>query len=423
MANRNYTHDHKVLRPNESECQENGKYYYRYREQRKEWLKQLDIRRSTLEELRKEVDRRKKEIENGIDVSFNNITFEQAYHLFYLKGREKKVKRSTYISCETYYNFIKPYIGDKKVKDIKPYVLEKILNEISEIEGKEYSAGYIKKVFGIVQKVFQQCVRNDVIKNNPAVNLTESIRTIFDKPEKKKIALTENQIEKLKEFIEKDRVYSRYYFYVHMSLYFGFRIGEALSLSFGDYEDGRITIHNTFCYKKGKNGSEEKYISSETKNGVIRTLPVIPEICKLIEAEKARQISKGIYGKTALPVYNVKNKKIGEKSCFMFLTEDGDVPSVQAINDMIKRMMRKYNEWERKNAFKDGRQPIVIDESFSSHCFRHTSITRKAYDGWSITDNARFHGDKEDTVSKYYVHADEEKDFENMRKMLERTSA
>ncbi len=423
MANRNYTHDHKVLRPNESECQENGKYYYRYREQNKEWSRPLDIRRSSLEELRKEVANQKKEIEKGIDLSLRDITFEEAYNLFYLKGRDKKVKRSTFVAGEFHYKFIRPYIGEKKVRNLKPYNLESIVHEIFETKDKEYSKGYIERIFSIIRNVLQKCVDNDVITKNPAGNISGTIRSLFDKPAKEKIALTESQIEKLKEFISQDAVYSRYEFYIRMSLYYGFRVGEALGLSFGDYEDGKITVHNTFCYKKAKDGKEEKYLSSETKNGKIRELPVTPEIHELIAAEKERQIKNGLYGKTVLPVYDAKNRKTGEKSCFMFLTNDGDVPSEQSINQMLRRMMAKYNKWERENAFREGRQPILIDEGFTSHCFRHTSITRKAYGGWDIKDNAKFHGDEEVTISQYYIHADKELDFENMKKMLEKTSA
>lgn len=424
MANRNYTHNHRVLKPNESECQDkNGNYYYRYREQNKEWSKPLDVRRSSLDELRKEVDKQKKDIVNGIDLSLKNITFEEAYNLFYLKGRDKKVKRSTFVAGESYYKFIRPYIGEKKVRNLKPYSLESIAHEISETGGKEYSKGYIKNAFSIIHNVLQKCVENDVITKNPADNISETIRSLFDKPEKEKIALTESQIEKLKEFISQDAVYSRYEFYIRMSLYYGFRVGEALGLSFGDYEDGKITVHNTFCYKKNKGGKEEKYISSETKNGTIRELPVTPEIHELIAAEKERQIKNGLYGKTVLPVYDAKNRKVEEKSCFMFLTNDGDIPTEQSINQMLGRMMAKYNNWERENAFREGRQPILIDEKFSSHCFRHTSITRKAYGEWDIKDNAKFHGDKEATISQYYIHADKELDFESMKKLLEKTSA
>ena len=71
----------------------------------------------------------------------------------------------------------------------------------------------------------------------------------------------------------------------------------------------------------------------------------------------------------------IETETIDGMNNFIFVRDDGTVLSSQAINDVIKRVIKFYNEEEKRNAKAEKREPVLLPD-FSCHHLRHTFCTR-----------------------------------------------
>lgn len=155
----------------------------------------------------------------------------------------------------------------KMILDLRPQSNTELLSEFNEMElqkwintlSKKYSKSTIKTAIGILERSYKAAVRNHLCLENPATCLT-----LPDASEKIIRALTQN---------EQKAVEAAAYLDIlgHLVLFFlntGLRSSELMNLKWEDYNKER----------------EEIYIrSSKTKAG-IRTVPLLPEAKKIIDA-------------------------------------------------------------------------------------------------------------------------------------------
>ena len=71
----------------------------------------------------------------------------------------------------------------------------------------------------------------------------------------------------------------------------------------------------------------------------------------------------------------IETETIDGMNNFIFVRDDGTVFSSQAINDIIKRIIKHYNEEETRNSKAEKREPVLLPD-FSCHHLRHTFCTR-----------------------------------------------
>ncbi|MEY8379220.1 tyrosine-type recombinase/integrase [Lachnospiraceae bacterium 56-18] len=91
---------------------------------------------------------------------------------------------------------------------------------------------------------------------------------------------------------------------------------------------------------------------------------MLREIRKRLMSENKKQLKKGFW---SVEVDGFKG--------FIFVTQRKNPYTSEVLNHAIKRICADYNKEEKKNAKRDGREPVLI-RNFTCHNIRHTFATR-----------------------------------------------
>lgn len=102
---------------------------------------------------------------------------------------------------------------------------------------------------------------------------------------------------------------------------------------------------------------------SKTKAG-IREIPMFKEVRTALLEQREYQMARGI-----------SEAKIDGYSGFVFTNRFNDVFIPSTVNKALFRIYNEYNTIESTQAFKEGREPVILPH-FSAHHLRHTFCTR-----------------------------------------------
>jgi len=168
-------------------------------------------------------------------------------------------KENTYLCYKYVVKMIlglRPQSNTELISEFNEMELQKWINTLS----KKYSKSTIKTAIGILERSYKAAIRNHLCLENPA-----SCLTLPDASEKTVRALTQNEQKAVEAAAYSDIL-------GHLVLFFlntGLRSSELMNLKWEDYNKER----------------EEIYVrSSKTKAG-IRTVPLLPEAKKIIDAQ------------------------------------------------------------------------------------------------------------------------------------------
>jgi len=273
-----------------------------------------------------------------VDEWFN--TWIDEYKLLQCKSQTIRLYQSTY------QRYIQGPIGRRKVTDVKPAALQKIINTLHK-EG--YSRAVITSVQTIIKGMFLQASRDGMIINDPAKNLTLPRFRKAVKEERRVMTKEETNI--FLKYAEK----SAYYDYYRLALCTGLRINEAFALQWDDIDWKRkmICIRGTLVYESGQGVRKD---STKTDAG-FREIPIIDTseiLLKKLRKKRAKaRISLGTNwkereGLEELVLFNA----FGSSLCDTNVRKD--------INRIVERINR------------DG----IKFEHVTPHTFRHTFATR-----------------------------------------------
>lgn len=313
-----------------------------------------------LDELEKKMRSALYEMEHGIYGKLTNLTLDQWFEFWLEEYKVENVKNSTIILYSTSYErYVKETLGGKKLDSIKPLHIQKLYNTMKQ---QGLSTGTIQIVNSILNNIFTQAVKNDLILKNPCYG------AIMPKGVKKerRVMTSEEQKVFLKE-IEGD-------FYgpiCMLALATGLRIGELTALRWEDidFEEHLLSVNRTLLYQPIYGESENVYqLQSPKSENSRRVVPMIPDVEKMLKKHRKEQMEYMLYkGSEWTPV-----EELGD---LVFTTRKGTPVQEVYLVKYLKRVTNRLNEKEEIAAAKDKREPVIF-EPITPHTLRHTFATR-----------------------------------------------
>ncbi len=277
------------------------------------------------------------------------------------------------------------------------YFLEmRAIDTVKQSDAKEWAIrmsekGYAYKTIDNYKRSlkasFYMAIQDDCIRKNP---FEFKLSDVLEDDTEQKVILTPEQEERLLAFMEKDKIYSKYYDEVVLLLETGLRISEFCGLTTHIDMQNRILNIDHQLLKDSEIGY---YIETpKTKNGK-RELPL---------TERAYQAIQRILknrGK-AQPLI------VGGYSNFLFLNREG-LPKVAGnYEGMVRGLIKKYNKYHTDKL-----------PNITPHSFRHTYCTNMANRGMNPNTLQYLMGHANITMTLgYYAHGT----FQSAKAELER---
>lgn len=293
------------------------------------------------------------------------LTLDGAFEWYVsLRPRWKPTTRSNHIAL--YNRYVKPTLGTMKVADVRQSHLKKLYIDLQKEIGLGF--GSVTTIHGVLHPIFEQLVEDDIIRKNPS---NRALRGTEINPAGKRHALTAADQARLLEFIKRriDQWYWRPL--VVFMLGTGARIGETCALRWKhiDFEHNLVSIEENLIGYYDEDGIFITEISTPKTANSIRKIPLFDDVKEIL------------LSKYNAEVFRQHDRNIGEQ--FVFPTRRGTMLTQSYAGNIMTFIQKAFNEEERANAEKEGRQPVEIPK-FSPHTLRHTYCTRLCEQGVNI---------------------------------------
>ncbi len=302
------------------------------------------------------------EDENGGINASGDMTVETwfDYWIENIKGANaKKNTISNYIN--RFNNSIKPYIGNMKLRDVKPLHCQNVLNQMVASDYKNSTIGLVRTA---MKMMFEDAVENDIILKSP---VTKAVNCTQGKESSEKNALTVEEQRIFLEFAKKSSYYLQYAFILQT----GIRVGELIGLKWSDVDFERKIL----CISRTTNQINGEWVTGTPKSRAgTREIPLTDEAVKILKEEKKR------HGRISVIPMQFHD--------FVFVSKNG-----KSIDNS------SYNAALRKISAKAGIEQISI------HTLRHTFATRCIEAGMQPKTLQTILGhSKIDVTMNIYVH-------------------
>lgn len=363
MAEKRKDNKGRNLRTGESQ-RSDGRYEYKYTDYsgKRKTVYSLD-----LAELREKEKKIQKDLEDGINTEYAKRTLNKQFE-FYLQTKLKL--RDTTLEGYRYMWSIAikdSSIGEMEIGKIKKSHILKVYAELSQ---KGFKNGTIQGIHNILHPTLQLAVDDDVIRNNPCKGCADEYRK-KDAKEKEAMTLEEQQI--MFEFME-ESIYSVYIPMIKFMIGTACRCSEMTGLTWNDIDMRKrtVSINHQLIYKAM--GRESKYILHEpkTKKGK-RVIPMTNDVYDALHEQKKLQLALGTFC----------NDEVCGLKGFVFTNRNANPIMSGNVNDILKRLVNKYNKIESRRAEEEKREPKLLPH-ISAHTLRHTGCTRMAECGIDI---------------------------------------
>lgn len=339
----------------------------------------------------------KQDLKNGINKAAENETLNDAFHTWLVDViLPSGIKISTY---ETYESIYRLYIKDsklgiRKVKDIKPIMVQTFLNELFN-KGKNYPL--LLKTHKLIKRFFNYEIETDAVIKNPcsSVKVPGQIAYLKKKNSEEIKIFTPEERDKILKYLYKTN--NRIAGIVYLAFSLGMREGEILALKWDDIDmDSRILhIKKSIRYTKDFD-SEGNVIGGSLKITGPKTMTSVRDI-------EYPDSFDDMWEKAKLQNEKDKNtagNSFNNKKNFVFTDAIG------------KPISKRYliREWRKTlNA--------LNIEYKTFHRTRHTFVTEMAVGGVpeSITQAIVGHKKGSEVTHTIYTHINKE----NTKKVLE----
>lgn len=400
----------RILKDNEYQ-RKDGKYEYKYfwgNERKSVYSWTLVPTDKTPEGKRKDTCLRDKikaierDLQDGIDHSKADMTLNQLFDLYIdSKVNIREHTKSNYMLLwRTAVQDSK--LGNMKISQIKQIHVRRFYADQAK---KGAATSTIKTYHNIICPTFEMAVNSDIIRKNPA---REAIKGI-NGTQKKKEALTVEEQKRFLNFVKESDVYNIYYPMLSLELLTGLRVGELVGLTWKDIDSINNVIHiqHQLQYLK-LDGKFKFYVSPLKTEAGKRDIPITPEIRKCLTDIKNVMMFTGRRSEVKVDGY----------TGFLFVTKNGTVYAVSAINFILNNIVEKYNKIEEKKASKEKRSPEYLPH-ISSHILRHTACTRMAEQGIDVKVLQYIMGHSDIGVTmNVYNHVDKTRVENEMQKII-----
>lgn len=302
-----------------------------------------------LKALTKEMQEKRYEVEHGLYSKESNITVESWFKIWMEEYKANSVKYGTIESYkEVYKKYIKKSLGKRRLAEIRPEQIQKLINEMNET----FSRSTIKLVIVVLGGMYKQALKNGIVQRNP-IPLTSMPRET-KKKEFRVLSLNEQ-----KQFIEA-AADGRFYDLYQVALNTGMRVGELRALEWQDIDFKNRIIHvtGTLKHHKGKGYLKDtpKTRSSE------RDIPMLDSVYSVLKNRKRQQSEQRLsLGERWQPHPGLDR--------LVFTNEFGHPVCHDGLNQDIKRIEQSIRE--AGHSF----------EHITPHTLRHTFATRGLENG------------------------------------------
>lgn len=314
-----------------------------------------------------------KEVSDGINTfKANHATVDSYFDM--LMTQKKGIKQTTRALYNNTYNlYVANKIGKAKMSGLKYSDILRFYNSVLDNHGVSISA--LESVDCILKQVLKMAVRDGLLRNNPADGALAEITRERGLRSVKRKALTKSEQKSFMEFVENDRVYSKWKSLFTVMLGTGCRIGEICALTWDDcdFTSNVIHIRRTMCYNK--NGNDEKmslFIQTPKSDAGIRSIPMFSDVREALHQEKLRQMKNGFC-----------EQSIDGITGFVFINSKNGPLLPQCVNSTIKHLVNRYNKTEAAKAAVEKRTPEFLP-NMSPHILRHTFCTRMCESGMDV---------------------------------------
>ena len=302
-----------------------------------------------------------------------DITFDNWYNVWF-ENKKRLLKEHTCRTYEQKYRlYVKDYIGDLPIGDIKKVQCQQVLNNMAD---KGLTVKTLKTAKSVMYGTFEYAVENDLIPKNPCVKLDVKV----GKKNNKVYALTLEEQQQILDGVRK----SPYYIQIALLLQTGMRTSELRGLMWNDidFSNRTLTINRQLMYI----GKRFMFETPKSENSA-RVIPLTDEAIRLLKLKKNE--------KTRSRVVDIQFKDI------IFTTYNGTPVYDQYYNKLLKKVADDNN----------------IEKRVTLHVLRHTFATRCIEAGVQpkVLQNIMGHSDIGVTMN-LYVDATEEEKHKNILK-------
>lgn len=318
---------------------------------------------NTQKELEKKIHDLTTQLNSGIRIQENTITFAQMADLWLNVYHPQASVTWKYQNEQLLRNYLVPSIGGMLITELHQLHLQMIITNMAK---KGLSTSSMNKVKNIAHAVMQKAVGSDLIMRNPFVDIeVPSIRPT------QRLPLTPEQVE----IVTRNWEGHRWGIGAMIMLYAGLRRGELFALEWSDIDFKKRVIHvdKALCIFKGTS-----FLKGPKSEAGIRDVP-IPDI-----------------------LYNAlcKVRGIGGLVC---PSVHGEIISYSSYKRGWDSYMNYLNECAGGSNAKGGQPHKQVFESFTAHQLRHTYATILFDAGVDVKSAQRFlgHADIEVTLEIY----------------------
>ncbi len=357
-----------VLKTGEG-MRKNGTYYYRYKNINKEYT---SVYAKTLEELREKEAVIQRNLADGINYEAGKMTVLMLVEQYV--NQKTGVRYNTKKNYHFVLNLLKDDIfGNQQIMNIKTPVAKQWYIQLSQ----KYSYNTIAAIHGIIRPAFDTAVEYDAIRKNP---FSFKLGGLITNDTQKREALTEEEQQRLLNFMREDNIAARYYNEVLILLQTGLRISELYGLTLSDIDYQKCCIRVNKQLQRTTNCSY--YIETTKTECGTRCIPMTNEVIKAFqETIKNRHT-------------NVE-KLICGYSEFIFLDKDNNPKVAGHLEHAMKRFIDKYNASHPDQKLK-----------VTPHVLRHTFCTNMVRLGMPIKDLQHIMGHEDiATTLGIYTHS------------------
>ena len=313
------------------------------------------------------------------DCQFDREMRVKDWYIYWIDLKEKTVRPNTIRNYRDRYKInIDPVIGKMRLKDVKPFHCQQVMNRMAE-DGYTTTTIYQARI--ALFNLLDYAVQNDVIIKNPC---NKTVKANIGKAATKREALT---IEQQRKFLKgiKGNAYENQYSFL---LQTGLRTGELVGLRWSDIDFEKKVLHVNQTMEYRYSVGEWRVGPPKSQSGY-RSVPLTDEAIEILRRQKMKNAMIKV-----IPI---------EWRDSIFLSRKGS----PVKNSTYDTMLRKLCE---KNGL----------PNFSMHVLRHTFATRCIEAGMKpkTLQTILGHSNISITMNRYVHTTEEEKRISEALKVI-----
>ena len=315
---------------------------------------------SDLKKLIEDFEAAKEQARINSDYRCNGMTLDEWFEEWFTTVKAHKIKETSVAPMKRgYKRSFGFYIGNMKLKDIRPIDIQRAVNAM-EKDGR--SGRTIQDALGRVRECMEFAVANRMIPSNPCIVI--EVPWTY-KMSKEEIALSQNEQNVFLQAVD-DSWYKEMFYFMCLT---GVRVGEVGALKWEDidFRNEQIYIRHSLSSQYQDGVKKELITSPKTVNST-RVIPFIGEMKEMLTSQKEKQ-------KELRRVLGDRWRGKGEMDGLVFTTGMGSPCNRYIVQKEIKKTLKRMREDEAAAAIAENREPVEIRD-FHPHTLRHTFATR-----------------------------------------------